>query len=449
MSGEAKDGGTFTSPPGKLAPLAVEDRGRILEAIGEPDNEAGAAWGEKLRRFASLYGRNLPGEARRRFGSEADAMLTWIVHCLLAAANTGRVRGLAPGDPAFLSAAAYGLDAIPRQAAGYDALEKSLSDQLARYGLWLRSQAPQEAFIQPTGPNLNYVGGRWKAEAKSCGGITIIAPTMYSLFSLSVITILLRLGIKIDAVIVNKITLSRFKAEWRRDGPIVLNKIWRKLVLRSNESAVKTEFSLKSVADILGVDKNNIKNICKENRIPLIPVDGFGDASVPAIGEVRHGLGIFTGGGLLSRRFLGAFSHGVVNVHHGHLPAYKGMDVVHAPILEGRYGTVGMTAHLMTPVLDDGPVLERCSIDPAGYQGIDAVRNALSALMPILAVDAALGYFSGRLPPIEQERTGRQYYFFHRKLVAILDDALQAMPEREDDSLKEIVSVFKKEFGTA
>lgn len=446
MSDVTAEDDILIAPPRKLKAISVPDRGSILDAVRNPESDAGEAWREKLRRFASLYGRNLRREAERRFGAEAETMLVWIAQCLLLASGASRVRGLASGDPAFLSAAAYCVDAVSPKAGEHDELAKSLSDAVAGHRRWLCEQAPQEAFVRPTGPELEYAEGRWKREAGSCKGVTIIAPTSYSLFSLAVVDILLKLGVKVNAVLVNRITIARVRAEWQRDGSIIVSKIWRKLILRSNESAAKTKFSLRIIFDTLNIRQKNLKSLCADHDIPLLMVEGFGDASVPVASRVRHEVAIFTGGGLLSGRFLNLFPHGVINVHHGHLPGYKGMDVVHAPILEGRYGTVGMTAHFMTAALDDGPVLERCSIDPTGYQGIDESRNALSALMPILAVDAALGYFSGRLPPIEQEHAGRQYYFFHKKLVDALNEVLRSRPQREDEHLDALVTAFEREF---
>lgn len=433
------------TPPLRLAALPSQVRNSVLAAIQDAGNPVSNIWREKLRRFASLYGRRLRTEARSRFGGDCDMMLSWIGDCLLLAAEVSEYKGQAPTDSAFLSAAAYCVDAL-QNTTRHKELDIKLTLKITKYREWLLATAPQASLFEPLGPDLSFSFETWRAESIFADGIVIIGPSPYSLFTISVFELCRRLNIPVKAILLKRFTLDRFREEWRRDGMIVLNKIWRKIIIRGDESSEYSEFSLNSVHKSLDVNYADVRKLATELGVPVLAVDNFNDipVSLPAL---RPGLAIFTGGGLISERFLGAFTEGIVNVHHGHLPQFKGMDVVHAPVLEGRFGTVGMTAHIMSSGLDEGAVLERCSVSPESYRSINTLRNALSALMPILAIDAMLGYFSKRLPLIQQQDSGRQYFFLHPRMTKILNDRLRMNIQSEDAYLRRTISDFVESFG--
>lgn len=433
-------------PPARLGVLPQEIRDAVLSAITNAEDPIGIAWREKLRRFASLYGRRLRGEASRRFGKHAPSMLAWMCRALLQASCVSAFKGRGPSDPAFLSAAAYCLDALPTGDSRRAGLEVGLSDGITEYREWLLNEAPQPPAMESLGPNFDFVRGRWRAEASFAKGIVIIAPTPFSLFTINVFELCQRLGVPVQAVIIKKFTLARLREEWRRDGAMVLKKIWRKIILRSNENADRTAVSLSSVRASLGIHYSDVRRRAASLGVPVMAVDTFGELPRGLI-ALSPRLAIFTGGGMVSKKLLAGFADGIINIHSGHLPHYKGMDVVHAPVLEGRLDAVGITAHFMSARLDGGPVLERCTIKSSAYPSTGAIQNALGALMPLLAIDAMLGYFSGRLPPITQPQSGRQYFLVHRRLTRVLEERLKLTAAGEDTKLLEIAFRFASEFG--
>ena len=125
---------------------------------------------------------------------------------------------------------------------------------------------------------------------------------------------------------------------------------------------------------------------------------------------------------MISQSILDTFSQGVLNVHMGILPKYKGMDVVQAPILEGD--SVGLTGHVMAAELDAGPIVQKFKISTLGYTSLGSLRNSLSAVIPILAIDSLLGMFSGRLTTLDQPPGGRQYYMMHPLLMKLTNNVL-------------------------
>lgn len=64
---------------------------------------------------------------------------------------------------------------------------------------------------------------------------------------------------------------------------------------------------------------------------------------------------------LLSPWFVARWTGRLVNIHPSLLPAYKGLDT-HARVLAAGEARHGCTVHLVTPALDDGPILARAEV---------------------------------------------------------------------------------------
>jgi formyltetrahydrofolate deformylase len=61
---------------------------------------------------------------------------------------------------------------------------------------------------------------------------------------------------------------------------------------------------------------------------------------------------------VLSPRFIAAFPHAVINIHHSFLPAFAGADP-YGQAFERGVKIIGATAHYATEELDDGPIIEQ------------------------------------------------------------------------------------------
>jgi len=59
---------------------------------------------------------------------------------------------------------------------------------------------------------------------------------------------------------------------------------------------------------------------------------------------------------ILSPAFVRAFEHRILNIHPSLLPAYKGLDT-HQRALDNAESRHGVSIHLVTAELDDGPIL--------------------------------------------------------------------------------------------
>jgi len=61
---------------------------------------------------------------------------------------------------------------------------------------------------------------------------------------------------------------------------------------------------------------------------------------------------------VLSKDFVSRFPARVINVHHSFLPAFSGAKPYHAAFERG-VKLIGATAHYVTEILDDGPIIEQ------------------------------------------------------------------------------------------
>jgi formyltetrahydrofolate deformylase len=88
---------------------------------------------------------------------------------------------------------------------------------------------------------------------------------------------------------------------------------------------------------------------------------------------------------VLSPGFVERYPGRVINVHHSFLPAFSGARPYHAAFERG-VKLIGATAHYVTEILDDGPIIEqevirishRDQLDDLVEKGRDAERMALS-----------------------------------------------------------------------
>jgi methionyl-tRNA formyltransferase len=257
--------------------------------------------------------------------------------------------------------------------------------------------------------------------------VLVLCPNPYSLLSLSVLAILDRLGIVPVALVVRTFNIKRVLQEYRRDGPALLYKVWRKLILRGDENPQRVSTALDTFVTAFANGSNNAAEFARKRGVRVFKVADFNEPDcLRALASVKADIGLFTGGGMIGKDAQAQFSIGIVNPHAGHLPHYRGMDVVEWPLLNGAKHNFGLTAHIMDPGLDTGPIIQHTRVDATPYDSIGALRNAIAGLAPVLLVDSYLGLGSGRLRPIDQgAEPQRLMYYVHRDLWALLNPILQ------------------------
>lgn len=421
-------------PPNRLKPLKEEVREKILDLAKREHND-GLIWREKVRSFASLYRRHLSKECGLRFGQSKDEHLIWMLNLLVIENPETEIV-----DPASLNAALFVSDALRKSDYRNQVLEKV--EQLENWLKFKKSISSNSGL----GSHFNPTKGLWHEESLCADSVVIICPTYNSLYSLSVIELCQKFGVKIDGIIIRRISAKRFKQEWKRDGKRLLRKIWRKFVLNSDENKDKCRVSSKKVYDALGCGFTDVRDFAKHLRVQAIKVSDL--SMLPSSCEsFTSRMALFTGGGMVGESLLGFFSSGIINVHLGCLPDYRGMDVVQAPILEGSFNSVGMTAHKMARGLDEGPVVSKFTLSSDEYGTLGGLRNELSALSPLMCFDACLGLQSGRYDAIPQSiEAGRQYYVVHDVLNNVLSRVMKERNVNHTHSRK-IVNLVNQLIG--
>jgi len=63
---------------------------------------------------------------------------------------------------------------------------------------------------------------------------------------------------------------------------------------------------------------------------------------------------------VISAAFIARFNGRILNIHPSLLPAFKGLDT-HQRAIDAKVETHGVSIHLVTPVLDDGPIIAQAS----------------------------------------------------------------------------------------
>ena len=89
----------------------------------------------------------------------------------------------------------------------------------------------------------------------------------------------------------------------------------------------------------------------------------------------KHGVDIICLAGfmrILGAEFVAGWQGRMLNIHPSLLPKYKGLNT-HQRAIDAGDDQAGCSVHLVTPELDDGPILERASVQVRGDDTVDAL----------------------------------------------------------------------------
>tara|TARA_Y100001960_G_C14760005_1_gene873521 strand:+ start:1398 stop:2690 length:1293 start_codon:yes stop_codon:yes gene_type:complete len=401
-------------------------------------------WVEKIRRFASYNGRHLRKRADERFGSQSPDELFWMFRFLVSSMSKHPTKLLNSVDGATLSAALYLKDSISSQNIE---LQKKLKECLNNYLYCLEIHSINNLkSTEIDGPQFQPLNKKLLLEESSTAkSIIIFSPNPYSLYSRSVLRLCQLINMPISGIVLRSMSFSRFKSEWNRDGTRLVRKIWRKLILKEDEYKERSNLNVKTVVEKLNTPTNDIRSMAKAMKIPCISVPELID-SIKFIDHRDPQIGLFTGGGIMPQEIVNLFSIGVINVHMGHLPRYKGMDVAHAPIMEGKDENIGLTSHLMDKSIDTGPIIQNLNLGYiSSFNGIGEIRNALSCFMPFVSVDSACGLVGGRLVAQPQQTPGRMHYYIHPKLKKLVESSVAKRQKHNDSGANDYLNLLLQE----
>jgi methionyl-tRNA formyltransferase len=289
----------------------------------------------------------------------------------------------------------------------------------------------------------NYIN--LKKESKYSESIVILSPNRFSLYTGSVIEICKNFSIPIEAVIIRKFSYKRFFEESKRDGYFqLIKKIFHKLIIKGDDNFSYSEVSLNYAFKKLGL-KN--KNLSTNKNIKLLYVDNFRELENKVI-SLKSKIALFTGGGIVSENFINKFNEGIINLHVGNLPKFKGMDATEAEILSGYFNSIALTTNLMSKNVDSGPVLAKYVFSSEGYSKIGELFNEATALFPFMLVDSYLGFRSGRYKKINQKNEGRLYFTLNNDLKSLVNKILfeRSKNHKKPELIKNTVNNILKDF---
>ncbi|MGE4313319.1 MAG: phosphoribosylglycinamide formyltransferase [Pseudobdellovibrionaceae bacterium] len=106
---------------------------------------------------------------------------------------------------------------------------------------------------------------------------------------------------------------------------------------------------------------------------------GFETALLDAIAPFRVDLICLAGFmRLLSPLFISHYEGKILNIHPSLLPAYKGLDT-HQRAIDAGEEYAGCSVHIVTPEMDDGPVLVQRKVEIAKYENADSLAEKVLA----------------------------------------------------------------------
>jgi len=252
--------------------------------------------------------------------------------------------------------------------------------------------------------------------------LAVLAPTPRSLYSRLVTHLASQeSGVEVVLVMVRSLwSVRRLRGELRRDGPRLLDKVFRKLLLGERAYPDEDPETLLALARQTGLPGRSLRDLSRKYGFPLLTTpDLNGDRAEHALQSARPDAVAFTGGGLIRSGLLAIPRLGVLNCHMGILPEFRGMDVVEWAILEAGAAEpkIGLTLHLMDRGVDTGPILLHHPLDLHEGDTREKIRRRMEPAMVRLMLEAIRGLRDGSLQPRPQaEAAGRQYYVLHPRI---------------------------------
>jgi methionyl-tRNA formyltransferase len=261
--------------------------------------------------------------------------------------------------------------------------------------------------------------------------VAISTPVDDNLYSLLISQLCIReFGVKVVGVItLNVWSVRRIMSEYKRLGVTLLRKIWNKYGLCETYTACEKE---KLVMELLvckvGLQSKSLRALTYKNEIPYIKVNNPNDRNaIDFLRKQRPDIILSIGSSIIRKPFLELPSMGVLNVHMGILPEYRGIGVTEWPIIEGRLEDVGLgiTLHLMERGIDTGAIIMTRRIPIEKGDTISIVESKYLPEMVNLMISGVRMARDGNLESTSQKKhDGRQYFVLHKRMKIIAEKKL-------------------------
>jgi methionyl-tRNA formyltransferase len=253
--------------------------------------------------------------------------------------------------------------------------------------------------------------------------VAISSPIDDNLYSLLVSHLCLNeVRVTVCGIITLKVfSLQRMNSEYNRLGQSLITKIMKKIMNKFN-------IDEKALISKIGLRDSSIKGISKKNKIPYLKVnDPNNDDALEFLRKQKPDLILYIGSIIVRKTFLEIPSIGVLNVHLGILPVYRGIGVTEWPIIENRIHDIGLgvTLHFMDTGVDTGPIVMKKRIKINECFSLSDIESKYLKEMVNLMISGVRMARDEKLSLISQENEkadmGRQYFATHSRMREIAE----------------------------
>lgn len=266
--------------------------------------------------------------------------------------------------------------------------------------------------------------------------VVISTPVDDNLYSLLVTKMCIdEPGVQVVGVFSLKVwSISRLKVEFKRLRKSILSKIWLKFFVPKNQS--NNEVSNKIESDLrhkYELTHSSLKALCCANNISFIKTDGPNSKeTISFVTKLEPEIILSIGSVILKDEFIGLPKKGVLNVHMGILPEYRGIGVTEWPILDSdslETINVGVTLHFIERGVDTGPILLKKTISLKGLKDInDLESNYLPLMVDAMHEGIKMIRDNKQSQMVQSSSEGKQFFYLHNRL-----------KEKAENKLKELL----------
>jgi folate-dependent phosphoribosylglycinamide formyltransferase PurN len=170
--------------------------------------------------------------------------------------------------------------------------------------------------------------------------------------------------------------------------------------------------------------KTPLPQLCRRNGIELVRVKSLNDdATVRYVRQRQIDLLLNAGRALFRAQIIEAPAHGVLNVHKGILPVYRGYNVLEWSLLDGSQP--GVTLHFVNAGLDTGDIVRSVPIPVEAGDDIKTLRAKSYPLQVDLMVWGLQQLVAGSLTRIGQvKEDGKQHFAMHPRLKTVAERSI-------------------------
>jgi methionyl-tRNA formyltransferase len=154
-----------------------------------------------------------------------------------------------------------------------------------------------------------------------------------------------------------------------------------------------------------------LENAATAMRIPVQrPAGVNAPAFVTSLAALAPDLGVSVSyDQILRRAVLDVPRYGMMNLHAGKLPQYRGRNVINWAIINGEE-EIGLTAHVVDEGIDTGPILKQITLPISWADGYGDVLAHVVAALPGLAADTVREIAAGTATPVPQRAQDGTYF---------------------------------------